>query len=185
MNPTDITVALIALFGVIISVMISSVVSFRQTKQEIANLKLELQSRYTSKLFEKRLEVYPRLYKITVKLIYAMNSGKLTPDLIKEALDEFYEWDGENAIFVSLLTLQKMISFRRVLTKRLKTDIAHLNQPNIRKEFFNEALALEAAIKTEIGIFSTGGFHSPFQAVDLRKLSDLLEEARKDDDTSD
>jgi hypothetical protein len=63
----------------------------------------------------------------------------------------------------------------------LKTDIKHLNQPNIRKEFFTEALALEAAIKTEIGVVSADDFHSPMQAIDLKKLTDLLEAARKDD----
>jgi hypothetical protein len=52
---------------------------------------------------------------------------------------------------------------------------------NKRQEFFTEALALEAAIKTEIDVFSVDNFHSPVQGVDLRKLTYLLEEAKKDD----
>lgn len=54
---------IVALAGVIISILASAFVSSRQSKLEVKKLRTGLQMTYVSKLIDKRLEAYPALFK--------------------------------------------------------------------------------------------------------------------------
>jgi hypothetical protein len=81
----EILLPLITLIGVIISVSVSYLINAIQTKQQIANLRLELEHRYTSKLYEKRLEAYPKLYQVTNELGRAIRDGDICPETMQLA----------------------------------------------------------------------------------------------------
>jgi hypothetical protein len=178
MNP--IFVPLAALAGVIISVTVSYLLSARQTRQQIKNFERELQHRYISKLYEKRLEAYPKLYRITNDLTRLMRAEELSPEKIRLAFNQFCEWDRDNAIFVSALTLRSLIRFRKFLERHAGSGSEYLKQSKVKGEILSEAIALEATLKTELGIFSIEDFHNPARIQSMGQVIRSLQEAHED-----
>lgn len=92
----EIVPALIALIGVGGSAAISYAVSSRQSSIELQKLRTSLQTELGSKLYEKRLEVYPELYAQLSTLAKLIEFGKVTSKDLKEIFATIQEWDTKN-----------------------------------------------------------------------------------------
>jgi hypothetical protein len=93
--------SLIATAGIFISVIVSLLISLRQTKIEARKLRDEYLRQYAGKLFEKRIEVYPVLSTTVVDIIHKINLSKLSVTDIKKLAQVLLEWDAHNVIFLS------------------------------------------------------------------------------------
>jgi hypothetical protein len=174
--PNEITVSLIAFIGVIVSTLISSLVSVRQTKNEIRKMRTEIHKEFGSKLFEKRLQVYPELYALLSGFVKTIQFGKVSSSMIKDFISKWQEWDTKNAIFFSGATghisyeLHKM--FVEIANKSEEELQKDLSAPETLSRLRKQLGTLELALKHELGVF---GFETPssFEA------SELLDEYAK------
>src|SRR5688572_25550686 len=98
---TELISSLIALSGIVISILASSFVNARQTKIEIKKLRTEMQLTYASKLIDKRMETYPSLYKLISDFEKLIRFGNLTKQGTDKFFKEILQWDSANAIFLS------------------------------------------------------------------------------------
>ena len=74
----EIVTALIALGGVFLSVVVSLITNSRQTANELAKLRTEIQQSYAGKLLEKRLEIYPQTYMLLSDFAKKLEEGTFT-----------------------------------------------------------------------------------------------------------
>lgn len=167
----QVVAAVIALAGVLVSAGVAFVVSRRQTAVQIRNLRVQLAHEYTSRLFQKRLEVYPDLYKILHDLGEAGREGPLPERSIEEVLSQLHAWDGRNAVFLSAYTLKQLIRLRALLARAQKRGCLDTRNSRVRSRLVRTLINLEIALKTELGVFSTGGYHNPSE---LKSLSAIL-----------
>ena len=181
--------ALIALTGIVLSALTSFYISTRQSKIEIRKLRDEYSHRYAGRVFEKRLEAYPKIVEPLVVFFQKVNLFKIKRDKryqtkvedIRNLLQVLLDWDAQNAILYSVelqnlmhdthRNLYKIINRPNDELRDLVTDDAFLI------ELRNELFKLFLALKNDLGIYSfespavITGFKSPNTVKDLSKPS--------------
>ena len=171
--------ALIALVGVAGSAGISYIVSFRQSSIELQKLRTELQTQLGSKLYEKRLEVYPELYVQLSTLVKIIEFGHITNKNLQDVFSRIQEWDTSNSIFFSSQTGYVCYRFRLMLADLVEQTDESLQQRFCnyaeKKELKDKIHELELALKHELGALH---FESPINLKELEKFASYAE-ARK------
>lgn len=109
----DITIlsAIIALSGVIISVLISFASARLNIRNEIAKLETSIVQNYSSKIMEERNKRYPEVYfelsqmaKRVVTHKYKIGRTKIDINTIQNFVFKLDELDSKNCVFFSILT---------------------------------------------------------------------------------
>ena len=150
----EIIVAFIALGGVIISVLVSLYTSMRQTNTELSQLRAEIQQTYTDKLLEKRIEVYPSLYKLLSIFTKSIVSTQPTSlNQLQKLLRELSEWDVENAIFLSGKAFELSYRFRIQVSKVVGDPPDDLANVELLADLRRKADDVKLALKEDLGIF--------------------------------
>ena len=154
---TEIIVALIALFGVVISVVISLYTSMKQTKVELQKLRSEIQETYAGKLLEKRIEIYPDMYFLLSDFGKKIQYGLVSKSDVTELLGRIDDWDSKKSLFFSAITNSVSYHFRKTLVQ-----ITKMTDEEFQKEFASEetrrdlrhkAGTFELALKSDLGIY--------------------------------
>ena len=159
--PDNIVVALIALSGVLMSGLVSFVVSSLQSNTTASNLRVEVEQRYNQKLFEKRLETYPLLYRATSDLGKDLELPDLRYKVFLKSRERIDQWDSQNAVLVSPSVIALLLQLSNTLTDMaLGRDQEALVTRGDRELVFEAALRLEQAIRNEIGVYAIHGFHN-------------------------
>ena len=159
--PDNIVVALIAFSGVLMSGLVSFIVSSVQSNTSAANLRLEVEQRYNQKLYEKRLEAYPLLYRVTSNLGKDLELLDLRYKLVAKSRERVDQWDTQYAVLVSPAVIALLLQLRNTLTDMAlaREQDAPVSRAD-RELVFIAALRLEQAIRNEIGVYAVGGFHN-------------------------
>ena len=169
MSP-ELIASLIALFGVVVSVLVSLFVGQRQMKTQIDALRIQVEQTYTAKLYEKRLEVYPLLFEtMSVFSKRIRDRGEITKKVMDEFVSRFYEWDSKNSIYTSELTLRQLIRMLRLLKSYKNSSETIFTKQKLKSELIPQMLDLELTLKTELGVFSREGYHNPETLEMIRK----------------
>jgi hypothetical protein len=150
----EIIVAFIALGGVIISVLASLYTSMKQTNAEISKLRTEIQQTYTHKLLEKRIEVYPSLYKLLsvfTKSIVAEQTTSLSQ--LQELLEEMSVWDVNNAVFLSGKAFELSYRFRARVSHLRSMPANDWDTKELLSDLRRKADDIKLALKEDLGIF--------------------------------
>jgi len=172
----EVTAALIALGGVCISVTISYITSSRQANLEIRKLRAEIQHQFSSKLFEKRLELYPDLYNYLSKFIRIIQFDKISQKAVQDLISEIHDWTSKNAILFSEPTGSISYKLRLFLVELSKKSDMELQQEFSSKQALSDlrrrVQELELALKNELGIYS---FETPTEAKDVQKFNSYRE----------
>ncbi len=164
----NITVALIAVIGVLISGVLSFFVSTYQSEVAIESLSAEIESKYNEKLYEKRLNTYPDLYRILSDLGKDLRKVELTNATLVKRLEEINEWDSKFAILLSPSSIALILDLRNVLDEN--TNFVPNFDPDkqvgraVREAVFEAVLRIEQTIKKEIGVYDAEGYHNPKNA---------------------
>jgi hypothetical protein len=181
--------ALIALIGVFLSALTSFYVSTRQSKLEIEKLRDEYSHRYAGKVFEKRLEAYPKIVEHLVIFFHKVNLSRIKRDKlyeikvedIKNLLQVLLDWDTQNAILYST-ELQNVLhetyyKLYKIINKP-NDELRHLiADDDFLLELRNELFKFFLALKNDLGIYSfespsvITGFRSPKTVKDFTKSS--------------
>lgn len=149
----EIVTALIALGGVLLSVTVSFITSSRQTANELAKLRAEIQQSYAGKLLENRLEVYPQTYILLSEFAKKLEAGTFTKKDLESLLEGVNKLDSESSLLFSGHTGNIAFYFRQFLTDILKLEIDDLKKPEKAKEFKKHIAEFELALKSDLGIY--------------------------------
>jgi len=172
--------ALIALSGIVISILTSTLVTARQTKVEIQKIRTELQLAYASKLVDKRLETYPILFKLISNFDKRIRFGNLTKPETDRFFREMLEWDSSNALFMSghtVKTYAKFRSFLRTITKLSKAEfIETFSTETAKRTIVEELRKVETTLKQDLGVYVV---EFPQVDKDLTTYSDIEELSKK------
>jgi hypothetical protein len=154
---TAIITAVIAFIGVVTSVVASLVVSIRQTDIEVQKLRTEIQQTYTGKLLEKRLEVYPALYRLLSDFDKTIRLDIVSQSTIEDLRKQIFAWDSENALIMSGYAGRMLYEFRRILIDLAQLPDAVLqsrfSSPEEKWNMLQEVGKVELALKSDIGIY--------------------------------
>ena len=169
MSP-ELIASLIALVGVVASVLVSFLAGQRQIKTQIDALRIQVEQTYTSKLYEKRLEVYPLLFQIMSSLSKSIRDrSEVTKDEMDEFVSRFYDWDSKNSIYTSELTLRQLIRLLRLIRSYKNSEEKVYSRRKLEIELVPQMMELELTLKTELGVFSREGYHNPHALDIIRK----------------
>ncbi len=154
----QIVTALIALIGVLVSVLVSYLTSSQKTNSEIEKLRKEILQDFNVKLFEKRLEVYPELHSYLSQLIKVIQFGTISQETFKEIFEKIQIWDSKNSILFSGTTGLISYELRLKIANILKKNNAELTKEftslESKTELRHEIQKLELALKSELGIYA-------------------------------
>lgn len=154
---TEIITAFIALMGVIISILASLYVNSRQTNTEIEKLRHEIQYTYIGKLIEKRIEVYPSLYKLLSDLDKVLRFGTFSKEVAAELFNKISLWDSNNALFLSSISGLEYHRFRMVVAKIVNMSDEEFSETYSDKDATDilrkAANKVEVSLKSDIGVF--------------------------------
>jgi hypothetical protein len=172
--------ALLSLLGIMISGAVAFFVSRRQARNEIVKAKIQIDATYRAKLYEKRLTVYPELSMKLAELGSLIRAGRVPIRIVEDTWDYVRVWDGANSIFMSPLSMTKMIDLRKALVEFTGLKDEFLSNKKSRKELMPAIIELQLALKTELGVMHADGFHSPHRIQRLRETLRADSDAKTD-----
>jgi hypothetical protein len=149
----EVVTALIALGGVLLSVIVSLITNSRQTANELAKLRTEIQQSYAGKLLEKRLEVYPQTYILLSDFAKKLEARTFTKRDLEILYKGINKLDSESSILFSGHTGNIAFYFRQFLTETLKLENDDLKKPEKTKEIKKHIGKFELALKSDLGIY--------------------------------
>ena len=152
---TEIIVALIALAGVVISVVISVLTTEKVTRTDLQKLRTEIQQTYAGKLLEKRLEVYPDVYYLLSDFGKKIQYANVSKEYLEEFRNRANELNSKYSIFYSGDTNELSYQFRTSLD-----ELIILANKESQEEFWDALRRLrhaaghfELSLKSDLGIF--------------------------------
>ena len=153
--------AIMSVIGIVISVTASLIVGKMNNATQFEQFSKEMEQKYTEPLFQKRIEVYPKLYSIVSGLAKKSNKGIATIEDVKNTTQLVDDWDNKNAIFASNTLIEKLADFRYDLHEWSSLENEQLKASDVRLSMFDKIREIEVSLQQEIGIFATKGFHNP------------------------
>lgn len=155
--PKEVIAALIALVGVLLSVVISLITSRKTVNVELRKLRFQIQQVYASKLLETRLAVYPQVYSLLSAFSKELRGYKLNRNALESLLTNLDDWDSKNGILFTGDTISACSRFRnrliRLLTLNGEELAKRFSSEDFVDEWFRYTEAFELALKSEIGIY--------------------------------
>lgn len=174
--PREFIPALIAFAGVFLSLVISYVTSTRQANIETGKLRTEIEQKFGYKLFEKRLEVYPELYRYLSDFIKEIQFGKVDHSALERFFSQFLEWDSRYSIFFSGSTGEIVYKFRLQIAELMTKTNNELEElystSNSLRELRHSVQELELCLKNELGIYA---FESPTEVKNFKRFRSYQE----------
>lgn len=162
MKETELITAIIAVSGVIISIVASYITSLKNVKVELRKHQEQIMQEFGRKLFEKRIECYPLLYSIVCRYSRDLKENRISTSTLKDYYKETSEWDVMNSIYMSAKTQYLFHQFRIELLELSKLSEenykAKFNTEEARKKLRETTKKVELGLKNELGIYS---FESP------------------------
>lgn len=150
-----VVVALISCGGVVVSALIAFLVSYRQTRVRLR----EIDQKYTDKLFERRIDSYPMLYALIGGLGYHLKKGELSKHAVSRAKKRLREWDAQYALYASPVVTKCLVDLHKRMDLEVGDhDMSLLSDVELN-EIWKALIALEVALKSEVGVFAAEGFH--------------------------
>src|SRR3989442_3410995 len=160
-----ITAGLIALGGVLASVIASVALALRATRIELEKTRQQLTSAYATRLIDARLPVYPKLYAFLSDFIKHIEGGSdkhmagqaLTIADLRDMLSKLVVWDSQHALLISDHAGRASFGFRQQLIQLIRAaqsnDEGTLTSMEILRSLLVGAQQLEIALKVDLGIY--------------------------------
>jgi hypothetical protein len=179
MMSMDILTALISLAGVITSIAISYLVSNRQIRVQIESMRYQLAQSYTEKLYLRRLDAYPCLYEIISDFAKRIRLEDVSLNDIRAFAETVSAWDSKYALLASAFTVRQLMALHKALREMEASREETFSREMLHQRLFPLILELELAMKTELGVFASDGYHSPVEVKPLNTVLDSLRNTSK------
>ena len=156
----EIVVALIALAGVIISVILSFIISQYQNKIALK----KIHSEFSGKLYSKRLEIYLETYELISKFSRMVDSeiveGKqISYEELQDFFNKYLIQDSKSGLLFNSYTVKASYNLRKAMKKILTSHKTGDTFSKNRMYMFLRFIAqVELSLKHELGVF---GYESP------------------------
>jgi len=152
---------LIAIVSGLITLTASFFVAMYQARVELRKYTRQLEEKYTTSLFNKRLEVYPLLFKAVADLNNSIEYGNQNRQLLIELQSKYDAWISANGIFLTPTTAHMLWGYHNYLVELLW----QYHDDSIPEEKWVEIRNIQVTIgrflRAEIGVFETKAAGAP------------------------
>ncbi|PSB30775.1 hypothetical protein [Stenomitos frigidus] len=146
---------LIAIVSGLITLLASSFVALYQARTEFRKLAGQLEQKYTTSLFEKRLEGYPILFKTLNDFNNVIEYDFPSKQQLVELQKQYDSWISSHAIFLTRTTAKVVWGYHHYLIDLLE-QYHDIPLPNERwVEIRNVQIVIGKFLRAEIGVFDT------------------------------
>lgn len=149
--------ALVAMFGALLSTLISLFVSRKVAANEIQKLVVKARTSFDTRLLEKRLDVYPALFLLLSNFIKEIEFGFVSRDTINKLVNEMNKWDSANAIFFSKISADVCYEFRHYLgnlQKEHDNEVKkHLSSSEFLENLRDRTATVEFVLRSDLCIY--------------------------------
>jgi hypothetical protein len=146
---------LIAIVSGLITLTASFFVAMYQARVELRKFARQLEEKYTVSLFNKRLEVYPLLFKALTDLNNTIEYSNQSRRLLIEFQEKYDNWISSNGVFLTPATAHIIWGYHNYLVDFLEQH----HDETIPEEKWIEIRNIQATIgkflRAEIGVFET------------------------------
>jgi hypothetical protein len=167
----QIVVSMIAFLGVIISVVASIVTNRRITSVEIKKIHQEMEQKYTARLLEKRLEVYPEFHHALSDFVKLIERRQFSKQAVVDLRKKTDDWDSRNAVFLGARVGSIVYEFRMTLAQLEGEGEQEIEQMELLKRVGE----VELALKSELGVYA---FDSPDSIKRFKSYPEMVRSLR-------
>lgn len=146
---------IIVIVSGVITLLASFLIATYQTRLEFQKMSKQLEEKYTTALFNKRIEVYPQLFKILHDFNHKVEYRTQNKQTLLTFQQEFDGWMSTNAIFLTSTISQIAWGYHSFLIDLLEDS--HNKQITEDKwvEIRNIQLTFGKFLRAELGVFDT------------------------------
>jgi hypothetical protein len=178
---TEIVVALIALFGVLLPILVSLFVSKKTISTELRKLRFQAEQVFWSEILKRRMDTYPQLYYLLSEFNKKIEfTHQISKTDIESLSVKINEWDSENAIVFSRRTATLCYRFREMLWELIEESDEELKKKlsnqELLRDIYQKTGTLELALKSDLGIY---GVDVSNAEDNIKTMRTLREEAEK------
>ena len=171
---------LIAIVSGLITLLASSFVAIYQARTEFRKLARQLEQKYTTSLFDKRLEAYPVLFKSLTDFNNVIEYGSPSKQQLVEFQKQYDTWISSHAILLTPTTAKVVWGYHNYLIDLL--DQYHdLSPPQeCWIEVRNIQIMIGKFLRAEIGVFDTVAAGVPeLEKPYVKMMIDKLQQSSK------
>jgi len=146
---------LIAIISGLITLLASSFVAIYQARTEFRKLTRQLEQKYTTSLFDKRLEVYPVLFKTLHDFNHVIEYNSSSKQQLIELQRQYDTWIASHAILLTPITAKAVWGYHHYLIDLLEQ---HRDIPLPQErwiEIRNIQVVIGKFLRAEIGVYDT------------------------------
>lgn len=151
MQPEFVIVIISGLITLFASVLVASY----QARVEFRKMAKQLEEKYTTSLFDKRLEVYPTLFDILHEFNNVIEYNNQSKEKLIELQKEFDTWMSGNAIFLTNITARIAWGYHHYLIDILEQYYDQSIPDERWIEIRNIQLTFGKFLRAELGVYDT------------------------------
>ncbi len=151
----------IAIGSGLITLLASSFVAIYQARTEFRKLTRQLEQKYTTSLFDKRLEVYPVLFKALNDFNNVIEYKSPSPQQLVELQQQYDTWISSHAIILTPTTAKVVWGYHNYLIDLLDQYHGSSIPPERWIEIRNIQIVIGKFLRAEIGVFDTTAAGTP------------------------
>lgn len=146
---------IIAIISGLITLFASFLIASYQARVEFRKIARQLEEKYTTSLFEKRLEGYPKLFKILNELNNDIEYNGHSREKLIKFQKQFDNWMSDNALFLTNATAPMAWGYRNFLMDMLEQYQDHPIPEERWVEIRNIQVTFGKFLRAELGVFDT------------------------------
>jgi hypothetical protein len=167
------TELVIAITSGLIALLTSFFVAVYQSRAEFRKLAKQLEETYTTSLFDKRLEVYPALFKALSQLSNAIEYKTQSKQQLKEFQGQFDSWLSSYALLLTPSTARITWRYHNYLIDLFEQYSDGPLPEEQWVEIRNIHVTIGKFLRAELGVFDTEPAGTP--ELEIPYVKDLLE----------
>ncbi len=139
----------------LITLAASSLIAVYQSRTEFRKLRKQLEQTYTTALFDKRLEMYPILFKILNDFNHRIEYGSPNKQQLMEFQRCYDDWGASHGLLLTPVTAKVVWGYHNYLINLLEQY--HDNPVPLEQwiEMRNIQVVIGKFLRAEIGVFDT------------------------------
>ena len=145
----------VAIVSGLITLLASSLIAIYQSRSEFRKLTKQLEQTYTTSLFDKRLEVYPVLFRALNQLNHKIEYSSPDKQQLVDFQHQYDDWLATHAILLTPTTAKVVWGYHNYLIDLLER---HYDSPLPLEQWVeirNIQIVIGKFLRAEIGVFDT------------------------------
>ncbi len=175
---------LIAIVSGVLTLSASFFVAMVQARVEFRKLSRQLEQKYTTALFDKRLEVYPILFRAIHDFNHLIEYNTATTQDLVNFQQTYDRWIADHAILLTPHTAQVIWGYHYYLIDILTSDRSQPHTEPLSEavwvEIRNIQVTLGKILRSELGVFDTPAAGTPeFSKPHFRAVIERLNQSSR------